>query len=125
MGSIVSKIRKWLPFGKVDEISVEELNHLIENNPKQIQLLDVRTKAEWKSGHISGAINIPITELVSRLDELSFNKEVLLVPICLSAHRSIPAVRIFKELGYKDVKQLSGGMKSWNKYTKAKLLPKN
>ena len=77
---------------------------------------------EWKAGHIKGAINIPITELGKRTQQLDFDKDVLLVPICLSAHRSIPAVRYFKEQGFSDVRQLAGGMREWNKHYKKELL---
>lgn len=36
-----------------------------------------------------------------------------IVAICLSAHRSVPAVRQLQDLGYREVFQLAGGMKQW------------
>ncbi len=107
----------------MDEIDPHELIALLDNNDK-VQLLDVRTSAEWKAGHIEGAINVPIIELGARINKLDFDKDVLLVPICLSAHRSIPAVRLFKEKGFNDVRQLSGGMRRWNKHYKDRLVRK-
>jgi len=41
------------------------------------------------------------------------DKEKPVVAICLTAHRSIPAVRVLKEMGFKDAKQLQGGMTQW------------
>ena len=118
---MLSKIRKWIPFGRVPEISSEELNSLVNSNSETIQILDVRTQAEWKFGHIKGATNIPIINLNRGVDNLDFDKSITVVTICLSAHRSIPAVRVLRDLGYKDVKQLAGGMRAWNKLYKHEL----
>ncbi|WP_425463055.1 rhodanese-like domain-containing protein [Marinobacter piscensis] len=46
------------------------------------------------------------------ISELSLDQSIPVVTICLSAHRSIPATRRLKQLGY-DAKQLQGGMKAW------------
>ena len=116
-----SKIKKWLPFGSVAELSSEEINEIVNNEAIAVQILDVRTRAEWKAGHISGAVNIPITHLNGAVGDLAFDKNILVVAICLSAHRSIPAVRVLQELGYRDVKQLAGGMRAWNKLYKHEL----
>ena len=116
-----SIIKKWLPFGRVPEFSSEELNLLLHNDSETVQILDVRTRAEWQAGHIKGAINIPIVHLNNAVDNLDFDKNIPVVAICLSAHRSIPAVRVLTELGYKDVKQLAGGMRAWNKLYKHEL----
>ena len=111
----IGKVTKYLPVGKVSEISAAELNDLIKFDSKSVQILDVRTKMEWRSGHISTAHNIPIFNLSSKMESIQFEKDRLVVAICLSAHRSIPAVRLLKEEGYTNVKQLAGGMKAWNK----------
>lgn len=121
MASLLKKIGTWLPVGKVDEIDVHELQKLL-NSKGNVQLLDVRTLLEWKAGHIEGAINVPIIELASRADSLKLDKDCLLVPICLSAHRSIPAVRHFRDKGFTDVRQLAGGMREWNKHYKKQLV---
>ncbi|MBL4584516.1 MAG: rhodanese-like domain-containing protein [Pseudomonadales bacterium] len=116
-----SRIKKWIPVGKVPELSSEELNLLLKNSDDSVQILDVRTRAEWRSGHIKGATNIPIINLNSAADDLNFDKSTTVVTICLSAHRSIPAVRVLTDLGYTDVKQLTGGMRAWNKLYKHEL----
>jgi len=59
------------------DVSIENAKSLIESKPSLI-VLDVRTQKEYDSGHIEGAILIPLDELESRLDELS-NKDELLV----------------------------------------------
>lgn len=103
------KLFDWLPFGRVSEISPEALNEQLES----VQVVDVRTLVEFQQSHIQGAINLPITQFSKKaISELSLDQSIPVVTICLSAHRSIPATRRLKQLGY-DVKQLQGGMKAW------------
>lgn len=101
----------WLPFGSAAEVSVDELKKMM--NDGNVQLLDVRTPNEWNDGHIKGAINVPIGEFKSRIGSLELNGGKPIVAICLSAHRSIPAVRVLLKNGFKDAVQLQGGMKAW------------
>jgi rhodanese-related sulfurtransferase len=76
------------------------------------QLVDVRTHAEFAQGHVRGAVNVPITELPSRIDALGLDPGRPVVAICLSAHRSIPAVRLLRDRGF-EAAQLAGGMVAW------------
>lgn len=101
----------WLPFGRVPELSAVELS--VRLSEHQVQLLDVRTQAEWRSGHIEGALNHPIQELARALEALPFAREDPVIAICRSAHRSIPAVRLLRRAGYEQAMQLAGGMNAW------------
>jgi len=104
----------WLPFGQVPEINSEELHAQLQEAPPPL-VIDVRTNLEFAQGHIDGAINVPITELNSRLESLDLYTDNSVVAICLTAHRSIPAVRLFQEAGIEDACQLEGGMLAWNR----------
>ena len=104
----------WLPFGEVPEIDGEELYKRLKETPAPV-VIDVRTNLEFAQGHIDGAINVPITELNSRLESLDLYTDNSVVAICLTAHRSIPAVRLFQEAGIEDACQLEGGMLAWNR----------
>jgi rhodanese-related sulfurtransferase len=112
---IIDRLRHlfwWVPFGRVPEISPAELNEtLTGEDPPQI--LDVRTGTEWRKSRITGAVNVPIQELRQRIDSLSLDAGKPIVTICLSAHRSIPAVRLLQAKGYANVVQLQGGMLAW------------
>lgn len=110
--SFFSKIKKWIPLGRVNEVPSAELMEKI--NSGDVQIIDVRTPAEWKLSAIEGSINLPITSFnKSTVDALNLDKKRLTVAICLSAHRSIPAVRVLNEFGFDNAVQLKGGMKSW------------
>lgn len=102
----------WLPVGRVAEIDALVLADRIRTD-QPTQILDVRTIKEWQAGHIKNAVNVPITQLAKEVHQLPFDKNIPTVVICLSAHRSIPAVRLLKRIGYSDVKQLKGGMRRW------------
>jgi rhodanese-related sulfurtransferase len=103
----------WLPFGKVPEIDSEVLHTQLQEARPPI-VIDVRTHMEYDAGHIDGAVNVPITELKSRLDSLELQKGHPVVAVCRAAHRSIPAVRLFKRFGIVNSCQLQGGMLAWN-----------
>lgn len=102
----------WVPFGGVPEISAEELHGQL-NREQAPQILDVRTTLEWKTSRIPGARSAPITSLKSQLDVLELDPARPVVAICLSAHRSIPAVRLLRDAGFDQVCQLRGGMRAW------------
>jgi len=114
--SFSNKIFWWLPFGYVPEVLPSELAEKLQNSALSPQLLDVRTHAEWQKGHLPGAINIPITILRSKIETLNFDKEQPVITICLSAHRSIPAVRLLRRYGFQNVTQLAGGMIAWRRH---------
>lgn len=75
-------------------------------------LVDVRTVDEYSLGSIPGAINIPVDELRSRLSELPKNKPIVVT--CAIGLRGYLAYRILVQHGYKDVRNLSGGYKTWS-----------
>jgi len=102
----------WLPFGKVREIAPADLAARLAGADRP-QLLDVRTAGEFERDHLPGAVNVPITELPARLARLPLDRDRPVVAICLSAHRSIPAVRLLARAGYRDASQLAGGMLAW------------
>ena len=73
-------------------------------------LLDVRTEAEFRSGHVTGATNIPLDELRDRLDEIPKDRSV--VAYCKVGQRGYMATRILLQHGF-DVANLSGGYTSY------------
>lgn len=106
------RIPWWLPFGRVPEIAPEALAaRLAASDPPR--LLDVRTPGEFEREHLEGAVNVPITTLGAHLGDLALAKAEPIVVICLTAHRSIPAVRLLARAGFRDVRQLGGGMMAY------------
>ena len=71
-------------------------------------LLDVRSPAEFRSGHLPGALNIPHTALRHRLAEIPPGRPLLVY--CASGFRSYLALRVLRQHGWASVRSLSGGL---------------
>ncbi|MBM4377338.1 MAG: rhodanese-like domain-containing protein [Deltaproteobacteria bacterium] len=88
--------------------SSEEARRLVDAGA---MLLDVRSPAEFSSGHIDGAKNIPVDELSSRISEVG-PKEKPVVVYCRSGARSGSATRVLRGAGFTQVYDL-GSMSAW------------
>ena len=102
----------WVPFGRVDETVPEALLQ-DQLNGRAIQIVDVRERFEYLQGHIQGALNVPLHDLKGTLPLLCLDKKRPVVAICLSGHRSIPAVRLLRKAGFRQASGLKGGMLRW------------
>ena len=76
------------------------------------RMIDVREVHEFKQGHIPGAINIPLSQLRTRLSEIPKNRPVFLY--CRSGMRSRQAGKILSRHGYRNMAHLNGGITAWN-----------
>ncbi len=103
----------WLPFGSVPEIGAADLDRVMRG-PGAPVLLDVRTPGEWETGHIARSVNIPITRLKTELGHVGLDPQRPVVAVCLSGHRSAPAVRLLTRLGFR-AQHLRGGMVAWRR----------
>ena len=70
-------------------------------------LLDVRTNEEYKTGHISGSINIPVDDILEIEDKIPDHDTMIFV-YCHSGNRARRAVDKMKMLGYKNAKNIGG-----------------
>ena len=95
----------------VEQFHIEDIESLKKD--KNNLFIDVRSEDEYQSGHIDGAINIPLDELRNHLNEIDKNK--MLCINCQSALRSYIACRILSQYGFK-CKHLSGGYRIYSNY---------
>lgn len=80
-------------------------------DPSKVTILDVRTEDEYLLNSIPGAINIPLDEIRNRMNEIPSNKPVYLY--CAVGVRGYVASRILLQHGFTDVRNLSGGYKTY------------
>ncbi|AFT66075.1 MAG: rhodanese-related sulfurtransferase [Cycloclasticus pugetii] len=92
-------------------ISPSEAINLI--NREDAVVIDTRTKDEFKSGHISGAVLMPISEIKDNADALNKYEERPLILYCKSGTRSDEACKTLSKLGRTNVHALSGGIQAW------------
>jgi glyoxylase-like metal-dependent hydrolase (beta-lactamase superfamily II)/rhodanese-related sulfurtransferase len=79
--------------------------------PAPPQLVDVRTTREWNEAHIDGAVNLPLSQLPERLEELPANRP--LIVHCASGYRSAIATSLLQREGLPQVANLVGGLAAW------------
>ncbi len=97
--------------GSYKTISSKEAQQMIEEH-KDALILDVRTAAEYESGHIPNAINLSNEDIqAGKVDSLK-DKSQLIMVYCRSGNRSRQAAQKLAELGYTNVVDF-GGIQSW------------
>jgi rhodanese-related sulfurtransferase/DNA-binding transcriptional ArsR family regulator len=100
-------------FQESDGAEPVSLSHLLERaRAGDVLVVDVRPQEEFSAGHIPGAINIPLTELASRLGELPANASIAAYcrgPYCVL---SAEAVRQMRAAGH-DARRIDGGVDDW------------
>ncbi|MXV50444.1 rhodanese-like domain-containing protein [Pedobacter sp. HMF7647] len=81
---------------------------------KPVTLIDVREELEFNTFNIGG-INVPLGRLPSFLEDGDFDTDAEIVVICQRGLRSETARRQFVAAGYLNVKNLKGGLLSYNR----------
>ena len=94
----------------MDGITPHELRARLEGNDRPL-LLDVRQDWETKLCRLENSIHIPIEEIEGRTDEL--DPEGAIVVYCHQGVRSAAVAEYLRSLGFKDVRNLVGGLDQW------------
>jgi len=82
---------------------------------KNVFLLDVRTPNEYKNGHLKGATLIDFYQSDFKQKLAKLDKQKTILVYCKSGGRSNNTGTILKEMGFKDVYDLQGGITAWEK----------
>lgn len=97
----------------IPQVSVTELKALIDRGNKPV-LLDVREAHELDICKLDYTVHIPLGDLRFQLDELEKYKDRELIVYCRSGRRSNIAAEFLQEAGFKNVKNLKGGVIAWS-----------
>ncbi len=95
----------------VKRISPAEVTRLI--NREEAVVVDIRGKADFKKGHIVGALNVPLTELPGRTEELKAYAGRPMVICCADGFGAPDAVKPLRGAGFENLYQLLGGIGEW------------
>ncbi|SER82658.1 rhodanese-like domain-containing protein [Salisediminibacterium halotolerans] len=83
-----------------------------KQNYRKAQLIDIREEKEFKTGHILGARNIPLSQLKRRAEEIRPDMPVYMY--CQNGSKTAQAAKILrKKRGVQDLASLQGGFKKW------------
>ena len=110
MASIITFHFLTIPDDDYLNVSALQAKDLIDTGPS-LAIVDVRTEEEFKSGHIPGAINIPVDELTQRVSELDPHHSLFVY--CRTGNRSMQAVHILVENEFTDIYHPFGGIVAW------------
>lgn len=95
------------------QVSNTELLQSLQGPHEMLLVLDVRTPREYASGHVPGAMNIPVDELSDRLPELRHRDNAEIVVYCESGRRAGRAGTLLKDNGFLNIRHLQGDMAQW------------
>ena len=90
-------------------IDVAELQALLASG--SVRLLDVREEHEFRSGHVPGAVNLPVKRVPERVAKLKKDKPYAV--ICQSGHRSSGTVNFLLDNGFPGTVTVRGGTGAW------------
>ncbi len=95
------------------EITADQLaDRIYDESGDNYIIVDIRDDASYDEAHIPGAINIPLNELGYRLFSLDKTKDIIVY--CFTGVTSEVACQILVNAGFKDVYDMTGGIKAWD-----------
>ena len=95
------------------DIDAKEVFARLQNG-EHLNLLDVRGEMEYHTFNIGGK-NFPLPDLQENIDDLEWNKDDEIIVICKVGLRSATAKSILELKGYKNIRNLTGGLIAWQK----------
>ena len=93
--------------------AVDPLTATAMINHEDAVVVDVRSMAEFKGGHIVNAINVPMNGFGNSIKQLEKHRNKPIVAVCRSGSRSGAACGMLRKQGFENVKNLRGGMMAW------------
>lgn len=84
-------------------------------------ILDVRTPEEYAKGHLENAVNIPHTEMESKIGEMVPAKDTVIILYCRTGNRTAKSAKVLNKLGYLNIRDM-GSMQNASRMTGAKII---
>lgn len=97
---------------RIEEITPDQIKEKQDSNTDFV-LLDVREQDEWQQSHIAGASYLGKGVLERDIEQEYPNTDKEIVLYCGGGYRSALAADNLQKMGYRNVKSLAGGFRSW------------
>jgi len=97
----------------VVDVQTIDVKQAFARSKRGARLVDVRSSAEFRSGHPKGALSVP-PGLIKK-DQTGLGRDDDLLVICLSGHRSPRQARKLAEMGFTNVTNVQGGLQAWKR----------
>lgn len=107
---LLDEARKLVP-----ELSVDQVRSALsgKNGKDSPVLVDVREKEEYREGHLPGALSVPRGFLEMQIEGKLPDKDQPVIAYCQSGVRSLLAAKVLKDMGYRNVRSMTGGYGAW------------
>jgi rhodanese-related sulfurtransferase len=96
----------------VPQFTVNELHELI-SKPTPLQIVDVRRRPEYESGHVPRALHAPLLSLQQSVATLGLDPTKPTAVICAGGYRSSAATSILQRHGFSNLLNVTGGTSAW------------
>jgi sulfur-carrier protein adenylyltransferase/sulfurtransferase len=96
---------------RVPEVTVEQLRAM-QAAGERVVVVDVRDQSEVNLGFIPGALHVSRGTLEGKV-ERAISRDAKVVLYCSSGNRSLLAGDVMRQMGYRDVSSLAGGIRAW------------
>ena len=114
-GYVIAEVDEWKRAGleveTMDQISVAELNQRLAAGG--LRVIDVRRPGEYESGHVPGAVPVPLSGLEKSIESIPFGPEEQTAIICAGGYRSSAAASLLQRHGFANLLNVTGGTTAW------------
>lgn len=114
-GYLSGGIEAWCQAGfelrTIRQVTVDELND--QMTKAELQIIDVRRRPEYESGHVPLALHAPLSKLEQNIDKLLVDPLKLTAVICAGGYRSSAATSILEQHGFTNLLNVTGGTGAW------------
>lgn len=89
----------------------EQVKRVVDD--EKVTVVDVREGDEWRRGHVPNAVHVPRGYLEMQAESKVPDKDAPIIVYCAGGNRSAFATETLKQMGYTDVRHMSGGFTAW------------
>jgi len=107
---------------RYEKLVADAKKHITEISPQdaaaklksgEATIIDVRDKDEWDEGHIPGAIHMSRGTIELDIEEKAPDTNAMIICHCGGGGRGALATQSLEKMGYKNVRNITGGLKAW------------
>jgi len=101
-------------------VKASDVYTLLLTSPEKLYVIDIRTAEDFAKGHITGAFNVALANLLTHIKSLNTTQYDKIVIACYTGQTASYGTALMRMLGYNNVEALKFGMASWNPDCKSK-----
>ena len=107
-------VEAYLPVLGSSYIVASDVNTGVNADPPTLQVFDIRGVANYDDGHVKGAINTTMSNIVTAVQDAGMGMDDTIVVACYTGQSAGHAVTALRLLGYDNARTLKFGMSSWS-----------